>query len=144
MLLGKALLYAGGTAAIAAAYTFHEGVLRIDSDEHRVGGCHIHLWVPATVVPMAMQFVPKKHLQHAVARITPWLPTARVFAKELRKYPEADLIQVDSGDQHVHIGMHAGKLLIDSEEQGQSVHVACPVAMLQDVVDQLEASAPGT
>lgn len=144
MLLGKVLLYAGGTAALAAAYTFHEGLLRIDSDERRAGGCHIHIWVPATVVPMAMHFVPKKHLQHAAAKITPWLPAVRVLTKELKKYPEASLVEVHSGDQHVHISMHAGRLLIDSDEERQTVHVACPVAMLQDVVDELEASAPET
>lgn len=144
MLLGKLFLYAGGTVALAAAYTFHEGVLRIDTDEHRVGGCHIHVWVPAAVVPMAMHLVPRKHLQHAVAEITPWLPTVRLFAKELKKYPEADLIQVDSQDQHLHISMHAGRLLIDNDEKRETVHLACPVAMLQDVLDELETSTPET
>ena len=143
MLLGKVLLYAGGTVALAGAYTFHEGVLRIDTDEHRVGGCRLHIWVPAAVVPMAMHFVPRKHFQRAAAEITPWLPTVRVLTKELKKYPEADLIQVDSRDQHVHISMRAGKLLIDCDEKRQTVHIACPVAMLQDVSDELEASAPG-
>jgi hypothetical protein len=93
---------------------------------------------------MAMHFVPSKHLQHAAAEISPWLPTVRVFTKELKKYPEADLIQVNSRDQHLHISMHAGRLLIDNDEKGETVHLAWPVAMLQDVLDELEASAPET
>lgn len=142
MLLEKVLLYAGGTAALAGAYTFHEGLLRIDTDEHRVGGCHVHIWIPAAVVPMAMHFVPRNHIQHAAAEITPWLPVMRVVTKELKKYPEAELIQVDAPDRHVRIRMRAGRLLIDADEKRQTVHIACPVAMLQDVWDELEASVP--
>jgi hypothetical protein len=121
---------------------FHEGILRIDTDEHRPGGSHVHVWVPAAIVPMAMHFVPRRHINHAVAEISPWLPTVRVLTKEFKKYPEADLVQVDSARDHVHIQMHGGRLLIDVDEPGQTVHVACPLAMLQDVADQLEASVP--
>lgn len=144
MVFGKVLLCAGGTLALALAYTFHEGILRVDTDEHRFGGSHIRVWVPAAVVPMAMHFVPKKHVQHVAAEITPWLPTVRIFIKELKKYPEADLIRVDAPNQHVHVRTHAGALLIDQDQEGKTVHVACPVAMLQDIWDELEASAPGT
>lgn len=142
MLLGKFLLCAGGSIVLAGAYTFHEGILRIDTDEHRPGGSHVHVWVPAAIVPMAMHFVPKRHINHVATEIVPWLPTVRVLTKELKKYPEADLVQVDSASEHVHIRMRGGKLLIDEDEPGQTVHVACPLAMLQDVWDQLEASAP--
>jgi hypothetical protein len=38
MLLAKAALGIGGTLAAAGAYTFHQGVLRIDVDEYRAGG----------------------------------------------------------------------------------------------------------
>ena len=54
MLLAKAALGVGATLALATAYTFREGVIRVDVDEYRAGGSHVHFWVPAAAVPMAM------------------------------------------------------------------------------------------
>jgi hypothetical protein len=66
ILLAKAALGLTGTLFVAGAYTFHEGVIRIDVDEHREGGSHVHMWVPAAAVPMAMHLVPREHLRNAV------------------------------------------------------------------------------
>ena len=52
LLLAKAALGLGATVLFAAAYVFHEGVIRVDVDENRVDGNHVHVWVPATVVPV--------------------------------------------------------------------------------------------
>src|SRR4029077_14767188 len=65
ILLAKVALGFGTTLAVAGAYTFREGVLRVDVDEFREGGSHVHMWVPAAVVPMALHVVPKHHLHHA-------------------------------------------------------------------------------
>jgi hypothetical protein len=51
MLLAKAALGLGGALVLAGAYTFREGVIRIDVDESRGGGSHVHMWVPATAAP---------------------------------------------------------------------------------------------
>ena len=53
LFLAKAALGLGGTIVLAGAYTFHEGVIRVDVDESREGGSHVHMWVPAAAVPMA-------------------------------------------------------------------------------------------
>jgi hypothetical protein len=52
-------------------------------------------------------------------------------------------VEVEDSRQHVHIRTHQGKLLIDVTNPGEDVHVACPLAMLEDVANQLEAKAPG-
>ena len=51
MLLAKLALGFCGTIFVAGAYTFHEGVMRVDADNP--GGPHIHVWVPAAIVPRA-------------------------------------------------------------------------------------------
>jgi len=51
VLLAKAALGLGGTLVLAGAYTMREGLIRIDVDEFRSGGSHVHLWVPAAAVP---------------------------------------------------------------------------------------------
>jgi hypothetical protein len=141
MLVAKIALGLCGTVAAAGAYTFHEGVMRVDEDHF--DGRHVHVWVPAAIVPMAMHVVPSRHLSRAAAQAGPWLPTLRALTKELRKYPDAELVEIEDGNQYVRVRTRNGKLLIDVNEPGETVHVACPLAMIEDVSRQLETQAPG-
>jgi hypothetical protein len=141
MLFAKLALGLCGTVVVAGAYTFHEGVMRVDEDHH--DGRHVQVWVPAAIVPMAMHVIPSRHFGPAAANIGPWLPMLRALTKELKRYPETELVEVEDSRQHVHIRTHQGKLLIDVTNPGEDVHVACPLAMLEDVANQLEAKAPG-
>jgi NAD(P)H-flavin reductase len=115
--------------------------MRVDEDHH--DGQHVHVWVPAAIVPMAMHVIPSRHFRPAAANIGPWLPMLRALTKELKRYPETELVEVEDSRQHVHIRTHQGKLLIDVTNPGEDVHIACPLAMLEDVANQLEAKAPG-
>ena len=143
MLLAKAALGFTGTLALAGAYTFHEGVIRVDLDEHRAGGSHVHMWMPAAAVPMAMHLVPQKHLRHAAEHSREFLPVAHAFVKGLKKYPDVELVEVLDGKQHIQIGTRHGKLQIDVEAPDQNVHLLLPLSTLEDVTRQLEANAPG-
>jgi hypothetical protein len=64
-ILAKFALGIGGTLVLAGAYTFREGVIRVNVDEHTAKGSHVHFWVPAAAVPLALHFAPKKHLAQA-------------------------------------------------------------------------------
>jgi len=140
MILAKLALGFCGTVAVAGVYTFHEGVMRVDED--RYDGRHIHIWVPAAIVPMALHFVPSRHFERPLEQAGPWLPTLRELTKQLKKYPEADFVEVQDGRQNVHIRTHQGKLLIDVTEPDETFHVACPLAMMEDIARELEAKAP--
>ena len=143
MLLAKIALGLASTVAFAAIYILREGVIRVDVDEYRDGGSHVHLWVPAAAVPIALRCAPRDHLQNAAEHIKPWIPTIRQLAKELAKYPEANLVEVVDGDDHVQIRTHAGKLQVDVHEPGESVHVAFPIATLEEISGQLTENIPG-
>lgn len=140
MLLAKLALGFCGTIFVAGAYTFHEGVMRVDEDNS--DGRHVHVWIPAAIVPMAMHVIPDRHFEHAITQAGPWLPTLRALAKELKKYPETELVDVEEGRQRVRIRTHQGKLLIDVTEPDENVHVACPLAMIEHVASELEAKSP--
>jgi len=144
LLLGKVALGLGATVAVAGAYVFHEGVIRVDVDEHRDGGSHVHFWVPATVVSTGMHFVPKETMQQAAEQARPYLPVLREVSKELEKYPDAELVEVSDPQQHLRISTAGGKLRIDAvSEDGDVVHVSVPARVLRDVADELEDHAPG-
>jgi hypothetical protein len=142
MLLAKAALGLGGTLFLAGAYTMREGVIRIDVDEFRSGGSHVHMWVPAAAVPMAMHFVPSKHMRHASQQAREALPILHVFVRELKKYPDADLVEIDDNNQHVRMRTHGGKLQIDVDAPDEKVHVLCPLSTIEDVTSQLEEHGP--
>lgn len=142
MLLAKAALGISGALVAMGAYTFHEGVIRMDVDEFRAGGSHVHLWVPAAMVPMAMHFVPKHHLCEAASQAREFLPVAHAFFKELRKFPDAELMDIKDGDQHAQIRTHDGKLQIDVDDPDEKVHLLVPLSTVDDVVGQIEDSAP--
>src|SRR5258707_7570367 len=94
LILAKAALGLGATMAMGGLYVFHEGVIRVDVDEHRSGGSHVHFWVPATIVATGMHFMPKDRLNHATQEMRPFLPALREIAKELEKYPNVELVDV--------------------------------------------------
>jgi hypothetical protein len=141
MLFAKVALGLCGTLVFAGAYTFREGVLRVEEDN--ADGRHVHVWVPAAVVPMALHVLPRRHLENAMTEARPWLPTLRALAKELEKYPEAEFVEVQDGKEHVRIRTRHGKLLIDVTEPDETVHVACPLAMMQDVAEVLSGESSG-
>ena len=48
MILAKLAIGAASTLVFAMVYTFREGTaVRVDVDEHRDGGAHVHVWAPA-------------------------------------------------------------------------------------------------
>lgn len=144
LILAKVALGLGVTAAAAGAYVFHEGVIRVDVDEHRDGGTHMHFWVPATVVSTGLHFVPREKLQCTAKDVRPYLPVLRELSKELEKYPNAELVDVADGEDRVRISMVGGKIHIDAvSHEGDVVHVTVPARVLRDAADQLEDQAPG-
>ncbi len=142
VMLAKIALAGAGTLALGTAYAFHEGTIRVDVDEHREGGAHVHFWVPAAVVPMALHFVPDEKLRDAEHHADEWLPVLRAVAQGLKLHPEANFVEVQDAQQHVQIQTHQGKIQVDVVDANENVHVACPIATIEDIAEQLAARAP--
>lgn len=143
MLLAKCALGVGGTIAVFGAYTCREGFVHVSVDEHFPGGSHVHVIAPAALIPMAVHFVPQNRLEDASQHAEEWLPAVRVLTKELQKFPDTDFVEVRDARQHVQIRTRGGKLLIDVEDPGQTVHVAVPLATIDDLSRELAAKLPG-
>jgi hypothetical protein len=144
LLIAKAALGVGATLALTTAYVFHEGVIRVDVDENRDGGSHVHFWVPATAVSGGLRVVPRHYLQHAAQRSRPYLPLLREVARELQKYRNAELVDVRGADhEHLRISVDDGELYIDAVDKNQNIHVSVPTKAIAGVADRLEDAAPG-
>src|SRR5262249_42282124 len=123
VLLGKIALGFGASVMMLGAYTFREGVIRVNVDENRAHGVDVHVWAPAAMVPMAMHFVPARHFAHAGQDCAKFMPLVHALSKELAKYPEAQLVEVENGREHVIVRTHDGSLQIDVDEEADHVHV---------------------
>lgn len=143
LLAAKIALGCGAGLVLMTAYTFRQGVIRIDADENRPNGSHVHLWFPAAGVTMAMHMIPSHHFRLEGSEAERCLPLLHAVAKELNKYPEAELAEIQDGSEHAHVRTHNGKLLIDVDSPDEHVHVACPLETIDDVATQLTSHAPG-
>ena len=104
----------------------------------------MHFWVPAAVVSTGLHFVPQEKLQCTAKEMLPYLPVLREISKELEKYPNAELVDVADGEDHVRITMVRGKIQIDAvSHEGDVVHLTLPAGLLRDVAERLEDEAPG-
>jgi hypothetical protein len=143
LFLAKAALGFCGTLTLAGVYVFHEGVIRVDVDENREQGSHVHFWVPATVVPVGLALAPRHPLEKAASGARPYLPVLRELSKELKKYPDAEFVDVRQDSEHVRIAVHDGRFYIDAVSDSDNIHVSFPVETLSDVADRLESAGPG-
>jgi len=144
IMLAKVALGFGGTIVLAGAYTFRQGVFRVDVDEARPNGSHVHVWIPAAVIPMAVHLVPREQLRCAGEQAGKWMPLAHAVSKELEKYPNVDFVEIQDGNQHVLVRTHNGKLQIDVDAPDEQVHVLCPIATIEDVTAQLAGYGPAS
>jgi hypothetical protein len=142
LLLAKVALGLGATLVMSTAYVFHEGVIRVDVDENRRDGSHVHFWVPATAVSAGLCVVPRHNLERVASQARPFLPAMRQMVKELKKYPNANFVDVTDASDHVQISTVGGKIYIDAVTNDETVHLRIPIQTLQDVSDHLEGNAP--
>jgi len=133
--VAKVALAFGGTIAAAGAYTMHDGIAQVQVDDTH--GTHIHIWAPAAIVPIAMHIVPKRELHKFPHEAQQAIPILRVLAKELPNYPNTEFVEVRDSDTHVRVHTVGSKVVVDVVDPENKVHVVCPIAMIQDMVDSL-------
>jgi hypothetical protein len=142
IMLAKIGLGIVGTLAVAGAYTFRDGVMRVDVDEHHAGGDHVHLWFPAAAVPMVMSAVPDRELAKATREAREYMPVARAVAHELGQLPDTTLVEVQDRNEHVRVSTHYGAIHIDVTDPDEDVHVVCPLATIEDITKQIAEARP--
>lgn len=136
-----------GTAALAGAYMFHEGAVRIAVDQEAANGKkeeHVHLLVPVTLVRAGLHFVPDAKLRRAAVQIRPWLPAIRVASRELARLPDADLVEVQDAKEHVRIAKRGNLFEIDVTSPRETVHVSFPPKLADEVAQRLESLGPAS
>ena len=87
---------------------------------------------------------PSPQLAAVAEQSQPYLPVLRQISKELKKYPNAELVEVTDNTDHACAAMVNGKLRIDADEDPETVvHTAVPVETIRDAVNRLEEVSAG-
>jgi len=136
------LLACASVVGTTAIVTYEAGAVRISVDEKRQGGDHVHLIVPALLVPIGLHLVPEKEFRKQSAEMREWLPAVKAASQELERCPDATLVEVIGRDEHVSIRKSGDSLLIDVDDPHETVHVSFPVRVVTSAVRRLEASNP--
>src|SRR6266849_1223053 len=136
-MLGRLMTGLAGSLALAGAYVVHEGAIRIRVDEQDAKGTHVHLLVPAALVPAAMMFVPEATLREAATRARPWLPAVQAATEGLAPQPDCDLLEVRSANEHVHVAKRGTLLVVEVESLRETVHVSVPLRTINGVAHKI-------
>jgi hypothetical protein len=131
-----------GTALVGGAALSSEGFIHVKVNEKQADGTHLSLIVPAAAVPLALKFVPDKHLAQASQDLRPYLPMLDAAIPALEECPDGVLVEVVDSEDHVVITKAGGSLVVDVNDPGETVHVAVPLAAAQSSLHQI-ATAGG-
>jgi hypothetical protein len=142
ILLGKLAIGTVGVVVTAGSMLCSEGFVSVRVHEKRPDGTHLSLYVPAMAINGALRFVPKEHLQEASEQIWPWVPTIEAAVREMGNSPDITFVEVKSPDQHVVVATHHGSIVVDVDDEENSVHVSTPLRAIDDAVEQIAAAGP--
>jgi len=132
-ILGGAL----GILVVGGVLVYNQGAVRVDVREKSRDREHIHLVVPAVVLPVAVRMIPRDKLDEARRKIRPWLPTIKAASEELARCPDGPLVEVDSSREHVRIHKLGGSLYIAVDSDEETVRVSFPLEAAANTVSQL-------
>ncbi len=142
ILLGKVALGIVGTAMAGLGLLCSEGMIEVKVVERHPDVHHVYVIAPAMLVPIGMRFAPQRELSHAAAQIQPWMPTIRAALDQLRESDDVTLVEVKEPGEHVRVAKQGGSVVVDVEEEDETVHVSTPIRAISSAVEQLAASAP--
>lgn len=134
-----------GTALVGGAIASSEGFIHVQVNEKQPNGTHISLLVPAILAPLAVRFVPRRHLKEASANVQQYLPVIEGAISALAECPDGPLVEVRDADSQVTVAKSGGSIVVDADDADDTVHVAVPLRAAKSTIDQIAASGgPGS
>ncbi len=142
VLVAALLFLTGTTIVLGAVVTYNAGAVRVSVEEKKAGGEHIHLVVPAVLIPPVVGLIPAEELERHAKELRPWLPAIRIASDALSKTPDVVLVEVIDSNDHVVIRKQGGSLLVDVTSPDENVHVVVPLKMVHSIAERLQESGP--
>ena len=142
ILLGKIGLGIVGTALAGAGIICSEGMISVNVETRQPEKHHVFVVAPAMLVPIAMHFVPKDRLGEPAREIQPWMPTIRAAVDALSESDDITLVKVKEPGQDVRVTKSGGSIVVDVNDENETVHVSTPIRAMESAVEELAAASP--
>ncbi|MGB6483781.1 MAG: hypothetical protein WBE86_09880 [Candidatus Acidiferrales bacterium] len=143
LLLGKIGIGFMGTILVGGAVISSEGFIHVKVHEKQANGTHISLIVPAVIVPLAVRFIPRRHIADASANLQQYMPVIDAAISGLANCSDGPLVEVIDSDSHVTVVKSGGSIVVDADDPDETVHVAVPLRATQRAIDEIaEANGP--
>jgi len=143
MLLGKIVLGVAGTALAGVGVICSEGMIEVNVVERQPEVHHVYVLAPAMLAPIAAHFAPQRELSRAAAEMRPWMPTIRAALDQLRESEDVTLVEVKQPGEHVRVAKSGGSIVVDVEDQDDTVHVSAPIRAISSTIEQLASASDG-
>lgn len=140
ILLGKIVLGVAGVGLAGASVLCSEGLVHVKVIEKEPQGVHINVIAPAMLAPIAVHLAPQRELAQAARQIRPYMPVIRAALNSLRESEDVVLVDVNEPGQHVEVMKSGGSIVVDVDDEGETVHVATPIRAISSTVEQLAAA----
>lgn len=140
ILLGKIMLGVAGVGLAGASVLCSEGLVHVKVIEKEPQGVHINVIAPAMLAPIAVHLAPQRELARAARQIQPYMPVIRAALNSLRESEDVVLVDVNEPGQHVEVMKSGGSIVVDVDDEGETVHVATPIRAISSTVEQVVAA----
>lgn len=113
------------------------GVVVVDVKTH--DGPRIVVPMPLLLAETAVRLAPTHSAQNAlnrIERVRQYLPVAEEVVAALAEAPDAELVRVDDGREHVRIAKVGDMLQIRVQSPDEKVSVNVPISLVQDALRQ--------
>ena len=140
MILGKLAIGAVGMVVAGGALVCSEGFVHVRVHEKQPGGTSINIIAPMAIGEGALYCVPKEHLRDAAGEIRPWLPTIEAALNSMQDLPDMTFVEVTDGDQHVLVSKSGGNIVVDVNDDDDTVHVSTPLRGTRHAIEEIAAA----
>lgn len=107
-------------------------------------GFRLYIPVPALVVDAGLRSAVAAGGLHEMERLPEearqWMPMARAAVEALVEAPDATLVEVEDGEEHVLVAKRGGRLIVEVRSPDADVDVAVPARLALRVFDTLEGA----
>jgi hypothetical protein len=130
-----------GTAVVTGAALSSEGFINVRVDEKEADGHHIHLIVPAALVPLGLRFVPRQNLVEAGRNLRDNMAIIDAALPALEQCPDGVFVEVTDPGEHVLVAKSGGSIVIDVTDPDDSVHVSVPLRAAESAIHEIAAAS---
>ena len=140
ILLAKLGVGVLGTALVTGAALSSEGFINVKVDEKQADGHHIHLIVPAALVPVGLKFVPRQHLAEAAQNLRANMAIIDAALPALEQCADGVFVEVVDPGEHVLVAKHGGSIVVDVNDHDDIVHVSVPLRTAESAIHEIAAA----